>query len=138
MSNPERRAARETALQNWIDADASRDVYASTFEELDSLVDEMNADARQDFWYDRVTSAQLLDAAQRLYRLAKERGKPDMEREPGYQDRDITFFTQRMQIIERRFDPAVDKAEWLMFLDTYLAQPAEQLGFPPNPARGQG
>ena len=122
----ERRAARETALRDWIDADASRAVYASTFEELDSLVDEMNADVRQDFWYDRVTSAQLLGAAQRLYRLARERQKPDAQREPGYQDRDMTFFTQRMQIIDRRFDHAVDKAEWLMFLDNYLRQPAEQ------------
>jgi hypothetical protein len=122
----ERRAAREAALDAWVNADEARAVHAEAFEKLDELVDQINADAREDFWYNRVTSPQLLGAARRLYRLAKEREKPDMEREPGYQDRDMTFFRQRMQIIERRFDPVVDKAEWLMFLDAYLEQPADQ------------
>jgi len=122
----ERRAAREAALNAWVKADEARAIHAEAFEKLDELVEQINADAREDFWYNRVTSPQLLGAARRLYRLAKEREKPDAEREPGYQDRDMTFFMQRMQIIERRFDPVVDKAEWLMFLDAYLEQPAEQ------------
>ena len=139
----ERRAAREDALNEWVAADASRAVHADAFDKLDKLVDEMNTDRRQDFWYDFVTRPQLLSAAQRLYRLAKEREKPDVQREPGYQDRDMTFFRQRMQIIERRFDPVVDKAEWLMFLDNYLQQPLDQrvaafdkaLGFDGSPDR---
>ena len=121
----ERRAAREAALADWVNAEASRALYAETFEEFDQLVDEMNTDARKRFWYYFVTTPQLLDAAKRLYRLAKEREKQDMDREPGYQDRDMTFFTQRMEIIDRRFDPVVDKAVWLMFLDSYLDQPEE-------------
>ena len=122
----ERRAAREKALSDWVAADASRAAFAATFDELDVLVDEMNADSRQDFWYDRVTRPALLGAAQQLYRLAKEKEKPDAEREPGYQERDMTFFTQRMQVIDRRYDATVDKAEWLLFLDGYRAQPDEQ------------
>ncbi len=104
----DRRAAREEALTEWVNADASRAIHAEVFDKIDKLVDEMNLDARKDFWYDRVTSPQLLRAAQQLYRLAKEREKPDIEREPGYQERDMTFFRERMQVIERRFDPAAD------------------------------
>ncbi len=121
----ERRAARESALSDWVEAEASRSAYRSAFDNLDELVEEMNADLRQDFWYANVTRPQLLAAAQILYRLAKESEKPDAERESGYQERDLTFLKQRMQVIDRRFDPAVDKAEWLLFLDRYLAQPAE-------------
>lgn len=121
-----RRGDREAALQQWVDADTSHTTYTETFASLDRLVEDMTADARQDFWYDRVTSPQLLGAAQRLYRLAKEQEKPDAEREPGYQDRDLTFFKQGLQVIDRRFDPSVDKAEWLLFMDTYMQQPAEQ------------
>ncbi len=122
----ERRALREAELEAWVGAAGARGRYASTFAEFDGLIDEVTADARQDFWYDRATSPQLLGAAQRLYRLAVERTKPDAERESGFQDRDMAFFTQRLQVIDRRFDPVVDKAEWLLFLDGYQAQPEEQ------------
>ena len=122
----ERRAAREKALSDWVGADASRAGFAAAFDDLDVLVDEMNAVSRQGFWYDRVTRPTLIGAAQQLYRLAKEKEKPDAEREPGYQERDMNFFTQRMQVIDRRFDPTVDKAEWLLFLNGYMAQPDEQ------------
>ena len=122
----DRRAEREALLTDWVDGDPSRAEYAAAFGNLDTLVDEMTADSKQDFWYGHVTRPQLLGAAQQLYRLAKEREKPDAERESGYQERDMTFLKQRMQVIDRRFDPAVDKATWLVFLDGYLAQPADQ------------
>jgi hypothetical protein len=121
-----RRGEREAALQQWADSDPSRAMYTEAFVSLDGLVEDMTADARQDFWYDRVTSPQLLGAAQRLYRLSREQEKPDADREPGYQDRDLTFFKQSLQVIDRRFDPSVDKAEWLLFMDTYTQQPSEQ------------
>ena len=122
----ERRAAREAALSEWVEADASRRGYAAAFNDLDVLVEEMNADSRRDFWYDRVTRPALIGAAQQLYRLAKEKEKPDAERERGYQERDLAFIEQGLQVIDRRFDPSVDKAEWLLFLDGYTAQPDAQ------------
>ncbi len=122
----DRRAAREAALTEWVEADSGRSAYAQAFNNLDVLVEEMNTDSRRDFWYDRVTRPALIGAAQQLYRLAKEKEKPNAERESGYQERDMTFFKQRMQVLDRRFDPTVDKAEWLLFLDGYMAQPAEQ------------
>ena len=121
-----RRGDRESALQQWVDNDPAGASYSEAFSSLDTLVGDITADARQDYWYRRVTSSQMLGAASDLYRLAREREKPDAEREPGYQDRDLTFFEQRMQVLDRRFDPVVDKAEWLLFMDTYLQQPAEQ------------
>ncbi|MGB7372231.1 S46 family peptidase, partial [Erythrobacter sp.] len=69
---------------------------------------------------------QLLGAAQNLYRLSKERELPDAQREPGYQERDMTFFRQGLEALDRRYDPAVDKAEWALFLRGYLQQPADQ------------
>jgi len=121
----ERRATREADLARWVEADDSRGVYRTAFHDLDVLVQEMAADSRQDFWYDNVTRPQLLGAAQQLFRLAKEKEKPNAEREPGYQERDMRFLKQRMQVIDRRFDPTVDRAEWLLFLDSYLRQPEE-------------
>jgi hypothetical protein len=122
----ERRKERETELNDWIAKNANDAGYAEAITALDELSEESAFAARQNYWYGNATRPQLLRAAQRLYRLSKENQKPDAERESGYQERDMTFFTQGMESIERRYDADVDKAEWLVFLKGYLAQPADQ------------
>ncbi|MEM7688126.1 MAG: S46 family peptidase [Pseudomonadota bacterium] len=122
----ERRRAREAALAQWIAADASRADYAPAIAALSELSDESATAARTNFWYGNATRASLFGVAQRLYRLAKEKQKPNAERESGYQERDITRFKQSMQAIDRRYDAGVDKAVWTMFLEGYLAQPIEE------------
>ncbi len=120
-----RRAEREADLNAWIAADPQRSMLGQAIEELDALAGESAGESRRGYWYGNVLRPQLLDAARRLYRLAHERDKPDAERESGYQDRDMAMFRQRISVIDRRYDPAVDKAEWMLFLRGYLAQPAE-------------
>ena len=120
-----RRAQREAELSAWIAADPHRDMLGQAIEELDALAAESATEAKRGYWYSKALRPQLLSAALRLYRLAHERAKPDAERESGYQDRDINMFRQRMSVIDRRYDPAVDKAEWMLFLRGYLAQPEE-------------
>jgi len=122
----ERRRQREAALAEWIAADPSRADYGTAIADLEALAQESAAAARTGFWYNNATRPQLLSAAQRIYRLAKEREKPDARREPGYQERDMAFFRQGLQALDRRYDPAVDKAEWLLFLDGYLQQPNDE------------
>jgi len=122
----ERRAQREAALNEWVASNENGQGFSSAISELDELSQESAQAYRKQYWYTNVTRPSLLSAAKRLYRLAKENEKPDAEREPGYQERDLTFFTQSMQAIDRRYDPAVDKAEWLMFLESYQAQPVSQ------------
>lgn len=119
-----RRAAREEALNAWIAKDPARAPFADAIKKVDDIAAESARKSKRNFWYDNATRPQLLGAAQRLYRLAKERQKPDAERERGYQERDMTFFRQRLQAIERRYDPVVDKAEWMYFLKLYLSAPA--------------
>ena len=123
----DRRAEREAALNAWI-AEMGEDgaQYREAIDTMDALVEEKQATREQDLWYSLVTRAAPLSTAQRLYRLSVERQKPDAEREPGYQKRDMAFFKQSMEAMERRFDPAVDKAVWLMFLEDYLELPADQ------------
>ncbi|KWV90438.1 S46 family peptidase [Erythrobacter sp. YT30] len=122
----DRRRAREAALAEWIAADASRAEYGASIAALGDLSQESATASRTNFWYNNATRPQLLSAAQRLYRLAKERELPDAERESGYQERDMTFFRQGLQALDRRYDAAVDKAEWILFLSGYLDQPAEE------------
>lgn len=122
----DRRREREAELAAWIAADPSRAAFGEAIAALTQLSEESAQAARTGFWYGNSTRAQLLSAAQRLYRLAKERELPNAAREPGYQDRDMTFFRQGLQALDRRYDPVVDKAEWVMFLSGYIAQPMEE------------
>ncbi|MGB3472374.1 MAG: S46 family peptidase [Erythrobacter sp.] len=119
----ERRRAREEALAAWVAADPDRAGYADAIAKLEALSEESAAASRTNFWYGNVSRPALFSAARNLYRLSKERQKPNAERESGYQDRDMTFFRQGLQALDRRFDPAVDKAEWVLFLSGYIDQP---------------
>ena len=116
----ERRAEREAALKTWIADQSGGEEYATTLKALDALVEESATASRSNWAYNNAKRSQLLSAARRLYRLAKERQKPDSERESGYQDRDLTFFREGLEALDRRFDPVVDKAEWMMFLQQYM------------------
>ncbi|MFN3288780.1 MAG: S46 family peptidase, partial [Sphingomonadaceae bacterium] len=67
--------------------------------------------------------AQLLAAARTLYRWAKEREKPDAEREFGFQDRDRRLIAERLTAIERRYDPRVDRGLFEQALGEYARLP---------------
>ncbi|MGB3455339.1 MAG: S46 family peptidase [Litorimonas sp.] len=122
----DRRAAREAALNAWIAAEAPDAGYSEAITALDALSEESATAARTNYWYNNATRPQLLGTAQRLYRLSHERVKPDAERESGYQDRDMDRMRQSMTAMDRRYDPAVDKAEWMVFLKGYMNQPAAE------------
>ncbi|WP_108790196.1 S46 family peptidase [Erythrobacter sp. Alg231-14] len=122
----ERRRMRESALSEWIAADPSRAEYGEAIAALGALSEESAQAARTNFWFRNVSRPSLFSTARRLYRLAQEKALPNAEREPGYQERDMTFFRQGMQALDRRFDPAVDKAEWALFLTGYIAQPTDE------------
>ena len=121
----DRRAEREAELNAWIAADDSRAKFAEAIDAVDALAAESATEGQRNFWYNNATRPQMLGTAQRLYRWALEREKPDAERERGYQDRDLTFFKQSLERIDRRYDAGVDQAEWLLFLGYYQQAPAD-------------
>lgn len=119
----ERRQEREQALDAWIAGQPDGKQHAATLAALDELSQEV-AQAGRDAWhYNGATRATLLSVAQRLHRLALERQKPDAERKPGFQDRDLVFFRQSMQSTDRRYDAEVDRAVWRHFLMDYVQSP---------------
>jgi len=122
-----RKQAEEAAFRAWIKADAGREAkYGAALAELDRLVLESDGTALADAKKGMLARGQLYGAARTLYRWALEQAKPEKDREPGYQERDRTFMTQRMQIIERRYVPAIDQALWADGIAEYRTLPAEQ------------
>lgn len=116
-----RRQEREQALNDWVVQDPKRKAtYGPAIADLDALVAEVNSTSERDFYLGLMGRSAMLSTARSLYRNAKERAKPNADREPGYQERDHPFIKQRLEALDRRFDPRVDQAVWLAFLKNYV------------------
>ena len=122
----DRRIAAETDLVEWINSDSDRrERYAPAVGQLEALIDSNHAARESDLVRSYMGYATLPSAAHRLYRLAMEKQKPDTQREPGYQERDLIRFRQSMQAISRRFDETVDKATLSYLLSRYAELPEQ-------------
>lgn len=121
----ERRKQRESALNDWLKTSEEGLKFKKSIDTLNKMTKKTASADKQDFWYDFATRPALLGVAERLYRLSIEKQKPDMDREPGYQERDIVRIEESMKRIDRRFDTKVDRALWAMYLESYLAEPQE-------------
>lgn len=124
-----RKAAQEQAYRDWIAADRSRAGFAEAAAALDRVIAEGQQADMEDLVLGKIGRAQLLAAARTAYRWAKEREKPDAEREPGYQDRDRRPVEERLAQIERRFAPKVDRALFEAALEDYRRSPAADAAF---------
>ncbi|MEL4390507.1 S46 family peptidase [Shewanella xiamenensis] len=121
------RKALEAKLAEWIAKDSSREAkYGKTLAELDALIAKSKAHQQRDMILSYISSTTMLPTATNLYRLAHEKQLPDMQREPGFQDRDMTRFKASMERIDRRYAASVDKAVLLDMLKRYAALPEAQ------------
>ena len=119
-----RKAAEEKAYRDWVAADPARQArYGSAIGALDGVVAENNQASLKSLRQGLLNRAQLLASARILYRWAKEQGKPDRERESGFQDRDRKLIADRLTQVERRFLPAVDRKLFEAGLEEYRRLP---------------
>lgn len=122
----DRRTQAESDLAEWINSDSQRrEQYAPAVDQLQALIDSNHATREADLVRSYMGYATLPSAAHRLYRLAMEKQKPDAQREPGYQERDLRRLRQSMQAISRRFDETVDKATLSYLLSRYAELPEQ-------------
>lgn len=119
-----RKTQQQAALMAWVQADpARRHSYAEAIEQVEQFIARRDADIRRDFLLD-ASQPRLLKTARTLYRLAKEREKPDARRKIGFQQRDVARLKSALDGIERAYDGRVDQAVVLNSLTQYAAQPA--------------
>lgn len=122
----ERRRQEEASLLAWVRDDAQRRAqYEEAVTRLQGLIEQEQETAPRDLVRGYLTYATLPTTAERLYRFAVEREKPDAEREPGYQDRDVSRLQQSMRVISRRYDEQVDMATLSYMLSRYAELPEQ-------------
>lgn len=122
------KAAREQELLDWVDADATRKKqWRADLDAHVALLEEDQADAMQRLyvgWLGR--GADLLSVARTAVRLAEERELPDIERDRGFQDRDVERIRARFQQMDRTLHLPSDEAVFRDLLARYQALPEPQ------------
>jgi len=123
----DRKGALEHELQAWIESSEQRKKeYGATLNKLGELIARSQMTQERDMLLRRLGGSSMLSTARRLYRLSRERENEDADREPGYQERDMVPFKQRLQRMDRRYHPDVDMALWTYYLEEYQKLPADQ------------
>ena len=111
----------ETEKSKWdeflsfVEKNAS-DKEADYLEELLALIDKTLKESLARRYYG---NSSLIATAQRLYRNAAEREKPDQKRKQGYQNRDQERLSNSIKRLDYSFDSNVDKAIFLNRLESY-------------------
>jgi len=105
-------------LEAWIEATPDRvKQYGPVVREIDALHARNLKMAERNMvmmWMNRGSS--LLSQAGTINRLAIERQKKDMDREPGFQERDMPRIKARVERAQRQYEPGYDRAALRYFL----------------------
>jgi hypothetical protein len=124
-----RKKAMESDLTTWIQADAVRARnYGDVLPKMAALVAERRATRDRDMALGQLAGGRggMLGTAIGLVRWTAERAKPDLEREPGYQDRDERQRRQGLERMQRTLDVQADRAVLRYGLKRAAALPADQ------------
>ncbi|MBL9013467.1 MAG: S46 family peptidase [Myxococcales bacterium] len=101
-----------------------RERHKAALDRLQKLILEEQRTARAD--YDRSTAfggSALFSSALGITRWADERTKPDAERKPGYQDRDLRPAIAGQKQLTKQYDPTLDRALFRLSLVRALQLP---------------
>ena len=117
----------ETAMFAWLDKQPDAAATRAVIVAAQAVLDKGVATRDRDQLLAAITGqTQLLRSAITLQRLAYERGKPDAQRESGYQQRDEVLITGQLKQVQRRYAPSVEKALLTELVTQYQALPAAQ------------
>src|SRR5690606_6417710 len=117
----------EAAMLSWLDAQPDAADTRADIDAAGAVIAQSHATRERDTLFATMRSqTQLLKSALQLQRLAAERGKPDAQRERGYQQRDEALIEASLKQVQRRYSPAVEKAVLGELLSRYYKLPADQ------------
>lgn len=119
--------AEEAAVLAWLRTQGAQGTSAlAAHAQLVEHLDASRATRERDLLVGQFNNTSAVNAAITLYRLAIERGKPDVEREAGYQDRDLPTIEGGVRQMERRYVASMEQQLQRYWLRQYVALPAAQ------------
>ncbi len=132
ISLVEKKEAQEKEFMEWVNQDPERqNTYTTVLQDVEAFVKKYETHQAKSNLLNQLVSpyfgSALLSQAYTIYRSAEERQKPDMEREPGYQERDMPYIKERIQLAERGYDLKTDAAFLKFRLKGLVDYPWEQI-----------
>src|SRR5690606_10509577 len=119
--------AEEAAVLAWLKGQGRKGREAlQAHAKLVQLLEQSKATRSRDYTLAMFNNTGVVGAATQLYRLSLEKAKPDAEREPGFQQRDLPTIEGAMKQLERRYVPAMDRQLQAYWLNEYIKLPAAQ------------
>ena len=133
-----KKQAREAELVAWISASPARQQkYGEALSALQALQARGEATRERNAALGLLSAASsYLGSAQTLYRVSVQRAKPDVARDPGYQERDWTRIREGQDRLQRSLDPVADRALLSWAMHKSAALPAGQRVEPLDKAAG--
>ncbi|OGF67855.1 MAG: hypothetical protein A2Y62_01140 [Candidatus Fischerbacteria bacterium RBG_13_37_8] len=124
---PEKKEAEEKAFMEFIKSDPELEKkYGTVLNDIGELfkkaglIRERSALLR--YWG---FASPLFNAASTINKWTLEQEKKDMQREPGYQERDLPDIKLRLQVMQRSLVPEADRKAMELFLKEALALPED-------------
>lgn len=123
---PRRKAEEEADLKSWIAASPRRaEEFGGVIDDINDVVREGDADREKDILFGNILGASmLLNSSVTIARMAEERAKPDLDREPGFQEREWPRIEQGMRRAQRDYAREIDQGVLELFLGEAAKLPA--------------
>ncbi len=128
----QRKSELDAKVRAWA-SQPGRERQAAAIAKLEELVaaEQRTAHADADRTFTFHSSSQLLSSAISFLRWADERAKPDEQRKPGFQDRDLPPARSAQKQLTKQYDATLDRAQLRLALVRSLALPAVQRAWLP-------
>ncbi len=128
----EKKKAQEKQFMEWVDQDSERQQkYGTVLQDVETFMNKYEIHQAKNTLLNQLVSSYfgsaLLSQAYTIFRTSEELQKPDMEREPGFQERDIPYIKERIQLADRGYDLDTDKAFLKFRLKGLVDYPWEQI-----------
>ena len=122
----------EKDFMDWANKSAERQRrYASSLSQMSDFMEKDSRHRARTNLLDQLVSSNLgstlLSQGHTIYRTVDERQKPDMDREPAYQERNLSYIKQGVQLAESGYDLDTDRAFFKFRLKGLLGTPVEQI-----------
>lgn len=112
----QRKDAIDAQVKQWA-AQPGKEEYKAAIEKMESILAEDRRSDRADFDRNQAfNGSRLLASALLAARLAEERAKPDADRKPGYQERDMPRILAGQKQFNRVYDRVLDRAMFRLTL----------------------
>jgi len=123
---------QEKEFLDWVKQDPDRQKkYAKVLDDIEIFMKKYKIHSEKSNLLSQLVSSRLgsalLSQAHTIYRTVEERQKPDIEREPGFQERDLSDIKQRIELAERGYDLKTDRAFLTYRLKSLVDYPWEQI-----------